>query len=101
MFKLCIWLTQKCNCVGKFYLVDSGYANQPGYLAPYKGPSTRGKKELFNSIHSSLRNVIDRSFGVLKKWKILKDIPSFAMQKQRQIILACMALHNLIKENDE
>ena len=25
------------DCVGKFYLVDSGYLNRPGYLAPYKG----------------------------------------------------------------
>jgi hypothetical protein len=23
-------------CVGKSYLVDSGYPNCPGYLAPYK-----------------------------------------------------------------
>ena len=23
--------------VGKFYVVDSGFSNQPGYLAPYKG----------------------------------------------------------------
>jgi hypothetical protein len=32
---------------------------------------------------------------------MLKDIPSFAMQKQSQIILACIALHNFVKENDE
>jgi hypothetical protein len=25
------------KCVGKFYLVDLGYPNQKGYLAPYKG----------------------------------------------------------------
>lgn len=47
----------------------------PGYLAPYKGtkyhvpkflqgPAPKGKKELFNFAHSSLRNVIKRSFGV-------------------------------------
>jgi hypothetical protein len=41
---------------GKFYLVDSGYPNRPGYLTPYKGtkyhllefrqgPRPRGKKE--------------------------------------------------------
>jgi hypothetical protein len=54
--------------------VDSGYPNRPGYLAPYKGtkyhlpefrqgPMPRGIKELFNFTQSSLRNVIERSFG--------------------------------------
>jgi hypothetical protein len=74
---------------GKFYLVDSGYPNRPGYLAPYKGtkyhlpefrqgPMPRGKKELFNYAYSMLRNVIERSFGVLKmKWRILLHLPSW------------------------
>lgn len=98
--------------VGKFYLVDSGYANRPGYLAPYKGtkyhlpefrsgPIPKGMKETFNYAHSSLRNVIERSFGVLKmKWRILLGIPSFPMHKQSKIIVACMAIHNFIREND-
>ena len=62
----------------KFYLVDLGYPNRPGYLAPYQGITyhfqeyhdgtmPRGKREHFNYCHSSLRNVIERSFGVLKK----------------------------------
>jgi hypothetical protein len=64
-------------CRKFFYLVDSGYSNCPGYLTPYKetkyhlleyreGPEPKGKKEIFNFAHSSLRNVIERSFGVLK-----------------------------------
>ncbi|WVZ85459.1 hypothetical protein U9M48_032384 [Paspalum notatum var. saurae] len=96
---------------GKFYLVDSGYPNRPGYLAPYKstkyhlpeyrqGPRPSGKKEVFNYLHSSLRNVIERSFGVLKmKWRILSKIPSYPMLKQTKIILACMGLHNFIRES--
>jgi hypothetical protein len=24
-------------CLGKCYVVDAGYPNRPGYLAPYKG----------------------------------------------------------------
>jgi hypothetical protein len=58
---------------GKYYLVDSGYPNRKGFLAPYKGQSTMclflaewqhghhpaGSKELFNYAHSFLRNVIE------------------------------------------
>ena len=61
----------------------------------------RGKKELFNYAHSSLRNVIERSFGVLKmKWRILLDLPSYPMPKQSKIIVACMTLRNFIRESD-
>ena len=89
--------------------MDSGYPNRPGYLAPYKetkyhlseyrdGPEPQGKKEIFNYAHSSLRNVIERSFGVLKmKWRMLLQMPSYPPHKQSQIIVTCMALHNFIR----
>ena len=98
--------------IGKYYLVDSGYANRVGYLAPYKGTTyhipefrhrsgpPQGKYEMFNFLHSSLRNVIERSFGVLKqKWRILKDMPSFSPSTQKRIIMACLALHNFIRDS--
>jgi hypothetical protein len=98
-------------CAGKYYLVDSSYPNRKGYLAPYKGQkyhiaewqNTRqpiGSKEVFNYAHSSLRNVIERSFGVLKmKSRILLSLRSFSLKKQSKIIIACMTLHNFIKDS--
>lgn len=86
----------------KFYVVDSGYSNRLGYLAPYKGtkyhlpeyrdgPEPEGKKEIFNFTHSSLRNVIERSFGLLKmKWRITLSIQGYAPEKQTKIIYSCM-----------
>ncbi|XP_035831677.1 putative nuclease HARBI1 isoform X2 [Helianthus annuus] len=68
----------------KYYVVDVGYPNTRGYLAPYNGNDVRyhipdfrrgqtaaqrapkGLKETFNYYHSSLRNVIERTFGVWK-----------------------------------
>ena len=102
-----------CSFSGKYYLVDSGYPNRTGYLAPFKGsayhlPEFRlrrhrppeGKYELFNFSHSSLRNVVERAFGVLKqKWRILKGVPSFSPRTQKHIIIACMALHNFIRDS--
>jgi hypothetical protein len=58
----------------------------------------REKKEIFNYAHSSLRNVIETAFGVLKiKWRILLQIPCYPGTTQTKIIVACMALHNFIK----
>ena len=96
--------------VGKYYLVDSGYPNRTGYLAPYKGQRYHvpefqvsepvGMQELFNHGHSSLRSVIERSFGCLKmKWRILEGIPSYPVIKQKKIVSACVALHNYIRDS--
>lgn len=64
------------------------------------GDPPSGKKEIFNHAHSSLRNVIERAFGVLKmKWRILLNMPSYPCEKQALIIIACMALHNFIRDS--
>lgn len=66
-----------------------------------QGLPPNGKKETFNFAHSSLRNVIERSFGVLKmKWRILQNMPSYSPEKQARIIIACMALNNCIRESN-
>jgi hypothetical protein len=58
-------------------------------------------KEKFNRKHSSIRNVIERSFGLLKmKWEILYRIKKYPMWKQKMIVVACMVLHNFIREHN-
>ncbi|TVU27265.1 hypothetical protein EJB05_29863, partial [Eragrostis curvula] len=96
----------------KFYNGDAGYPNRPGYLTPYKGqryhiPDWRrgaapsGEQEAFNFLHSSIRNSVERAFGVWEnKWRILFNMPSYPMEKQMMIIAATMCLHNFIREND-
>ena len=92
-------------------MVDAGYPNQTGYLSPYRctryhveqwhnDPPPQGIKETFNHAHAKVRNVIERSFGVLKiKFRILLNMPSFLEDKQARIIVSCMALHNFIRES--
>jgi hypothetical protein len=42
-----------------------------------------GLKEVFNHVHSSLRNVIERCFKILKnKWHILGYLSSYSIHKQ-------------------
>ena len=56
---------------------------------------------MFNFLHLSLRNVIERSFGVMKqKWHILKGIPNFSTTTQKHINMACIALRNFIHDSN-
>lgn len=95
---------------GKYYLVDAGYPNAKGYLAPYKGymyhqdefmrrsvPVT-DSNEVFNKAHSSLRSCVERSFSVLKKrYPFLKTPSEYGFQEAKKFILIAMGLHNYIR----
>lgn len=98
----------------KYYLVDSGYINMEGFIAPYPGVRyhlheyrgasqlPRNAKELFNHRHSCLRNVIDRCFHVLKtRFPILKLAPQYAFHIQRDIVIAACVLHNYIRKEEK
>jgi DDE superfamily endonuclease len=69
---------------GKYWLGDAGYGNSEYVMVLYRGvryhlkeqrqsnKKPENAKELFNLRHASLRNVIERIFGVVKrKFKIL------------------------------
>ncbi|KAL3747615.1 hypothetical protein ACJRO7_016420 [Eucalyptus globulus] len=98
---------------GRYYVVDSGYATLSGFLTPFKGDryhlseyrgnggQPRTARELFNKKHSSLKNVIERSFGALKnRFTILRQMPPFTIRKQALVVIACCALHNYICDQD-
>ena len=66
-----------------------------------KNNRPKNKEELFNLRHSSLRNVIERIFGVLKRrFRILCLAPEYNMQIQAQIPAALCAIHNFISHHD-
>jgi hypothetical protein len=70
------------------------------HLAEFRQGSNPCGKEVFNYVHSSLRDVIERAFGILKmKWRILLHLPSYPLEKQSKIVFARMALHNFIRES--
>ena len=83
-----------------------------GFLAPYKGESyhipdfQQGEElhrpeEKFNYLYSSLRSIIERTFGVWKnRWKILRSIPPFHIRTQNCIIITMMVLHNFIRAHE-
>lgn len=98
---------------GKYYLVDGGLPHKSGLIAPFRGVRYHLKeysshppenpKELFNLRHASLRNAIERAFGVLKRrFPIIRSTaePFYSCETQSNIFLACCILHNYLLDED-
>ncbi|XP_074327629.1 uncharacterized protein LOC141665545 [Apium graveolens] len=92
----------------KSYLCDVAYTNTRGFMTPFRNtrywasdfngrrPLTRQEK--FNHAHARLRNVIERAYGVLKsRFPILKQMAPYPFSVQRDIVIACFAVHNFIR----
>lgn len=97
--------------IGKYYLVDCGFPNRRQFLAPFRGVryhlqdfagqgnDPQNGTELFNLRHASLRNVIERIFGIFKsRFTIFKSAPPFPFKAQVELVLACVALHNFLRK---
>ncbi|KAA0036123.1 putative nuclease HARBI1 [Cucumis melo var. makuwa] len=89
--------------------VLKGYPNAKGFLMPYRGQhyhlqEWRGAenapetlKEYCNMKHSSVQNVIERAFSLLKgRWAILCGKSYYPIQVQCRTIMDCCLLRNLI-----
>ncbi|XP_015938048.1 uncharacterized protein LOC107463704 [Arachis duranensis] len=96
---------------GKFYLADAGYMLRSGFITPYRSiryhlreysrHPPENPKELFNLRHSSLRNAIERAFGVLKnRFPILSEMSRYNVATVSKIIIACCILHNFLMNFD-
>lgn len=96
--------------ISNYYVVDAGYPNTRGFSRPYNncryhiqdfhhGNGLRDKEDLFNFYHSSLRNAIERYFGVLKaRFPILMERAPCPFSTQVYIVVASMALRNFIHQ---
>ena len=95
----------------RYFLADAGYVNRGTILTPYRNvkyhlkeqysakDTPQTKEELFNLRHSSLRNEIERIFGVLKKrFLFLKTAHQYSLWKQSRLVLVLCALHNFIRQ---
>ena len=58
-------------------------------------------KELFNYRHAQLRNVIERTFGVLKRrFKVLAVAQEYSLKHQARLVPALAVVHNFIRVHD-
>ncbi|PKA64892.1 hypothetical protein AXF42_Ash011494 [Apostasia shenzhenica] len=99
---------------GKYYLVDSRYANTNKFIAPYRGfryhlsnyphaiqRQYSSKEELYNYKHAQCRNIIECTFRVLKrKFRILKEMKQLKFNTQVKVVV-CTVLYNFILLNED
>jgi hypothetical protein len=94
----------------RFYTADAGFGQRRGIVLPY--PNTRyhlkewkdgGRRpetpeELYNLRHARVRNVVERTFGIVKrKWKILRSSPpEYGLKTQIRIVYAICGLHTFL-----
>jgi hypothetical protein len=99
---------------GHYYLADAGYSNTSMWLTPYRGVryhlreiqqadrKPENKYELFNFRHSSLRIVVERTFGVFKRrWRIYDRAPEFDWETQLKLVYSLAAVHNFISIQED
>ena len=92
-----------------YYVADAGFGLKGQFITPHKRVHYHLKEysrnppkniwELFNFWHSSLRNAIERAFGVLKKrFHIVSSSnePTYGVKMHKIIVLALCILHNYL-----
>lgn len=113
---MCVFYYYNTNytlLIGRYCLVDAGLPHTNTLMTPYRGVRYHLKeysarppensRELFNLRHASLRNAIERAFGVLKRrFPIIRSTtePFYSCETQSDIFLACCILHNFLLEED-
>ncbi|KAJ4764659.1 nuclease [Rhynchospora pubera] len=101
---------------GKYYLVDGGYANTSEFLGPYRGKPYQlaefcaqsqnqnqyeCPEDLFNYRHAQLKNIVEKTFGILKtRFKICQWMRKYKFKTQTKVVIACCVLHNFIKHHN-
>ena len=99
------------NILDRYYLGDAVYRLSKCLLTTYGGVRYHVEfagyglgpvisKELFNLRHSSLRNCVERIFGVTKnRFPILRKMSPYAFDFQFDLVQCCFLLHNFIRLN--
>lgn len=83
-------------------IADSAYPCRKFILPALKTPDMRqgaesALDELFNTKHSSTRNVVERGFGQVKnRWRILLRGVSCAVSVATNVVMLCFVLHNFL-----
>ena len=86
---------------GYFVIGDEAFRNTNTFLVPWKGHSITAWKSSFNFHLSSMRQCIERAFGILvARWLILSKPLQVAKSKWTLVSRVCAKLHNFLVSED-
>ncbi|XP_067928271.1 uncharacterized protein [Watersipora subatra] len=81
-------------------LADEAFPLKSHLMRPYPKRVLTDERRIFNYRLSRVRRLIENSFGILSStWRILLRRIDLQPDKTRSIVLACCALHNLIRSS--
>jgi len=76
-------------------LGDAAYKLESFLLTPYKGSFLQEHQAIYNKVHASTRNVIERAFGVMKsRFLRLTEKIHLITEEISRLVMAICALHN-------
>lgn len=77
---------------------DSGYPLQPYLMKPFLNPAPNTPESRFNTAHSTARNVVERTFGILKmrfRCLLKERVARYAPHFVGMLATTCSILHNM------
>ena len=85
-----------------FLVGDEIFPLQDWLMRPYAGSSLINElRKIFNYRLSRARRVIENTFGILvARWRVLQSAIDATPEKVEKIVLACIALHNYLRQAD-
>lgn len=86
-----------------FWLVGyGGCAEKPYMMTPFRYPGDDYAKYLYNESQIRTRNVVERTFGILKRrFPVLSTGMALKLETVRHIVIACCVLHSIAVDNRE
>jgi len=90
------------NCNLPYVLVgDEAFALSTNFLRPYGGKNLSIKKRVFNYRLTRARRYVECAFGILaNKWRVLHRPLNVSKEFAKDIVKACVILHNVVRERD-
>lgn len=89
---------------GRYHILgDAAYPCRQFLITPYKDHGHLSDEQTtFNTRLSATRVLIENAFGVLKqRFRQLKEIEFFSVERMCQLIMSCCVLHNLCIDADD
>ncbi|KAM7344953.1 uncharacterized protein ACRADG_011457 [Cochliomyia hominivorax] len=85
-----------------YFVCNSLLPLRKNVMRPYESTSFDTSKAFFNYKMSRVNSVTENSFGILTaRWRVLSTTIEFLPETCKNILLACIALHNYIMTNDD